>query len=44
MLQLLQDGELLTKTFYVYHPIKYKHTPITITHIYLPLNYGSLWS
>ena len=31
----MQDGELVTETFYVYYPIKYKHILIVISYIYI---------
>jgi hypothetical protein len=35
----LLDGEFLTETFYVYHPLKHQHIFIIITYIYVFLNY-----
>jgi len=42
IMTLSLDGELLTETFYIYHPIKYQNILFAITYIYAFLNYGFL--
>jgi hypothetical protein len=42
IMTLSLDGELLTETCYIYHPIKYQHIIFVITYIYAFLNYGFL--